>query len=197
MVTQDFWFQLNVTWFVNTVDVTESSSNGEVWSNWVQSFVNLEDGFSRSVQSIFFNVFVVDTIFFTTSDTNFHFQPLVHFSHSLEVFGTSGNVFVIRFFRQIQHMGGEQWSTVFSKEFFISFQHTIEPWQQFLSTVISVQNNWDTVSWSNWSNVVSSSNWTSNGSSLIFVVNTLTGKVSGTTLGSLQDDWGFVVSGSF
>lgn len=196
VLTQDGWSQDNVTWLVDTVNVTESSSDGEVWRDWSQGSVDSEDGLWGSVQGLLVDVLVVNTILFTTGDTDLHLEPLVHLGHSGEVFNTGGDVLVVGLLRQVQHVGGEQWDTVLLEVGLVSLQHTVEPRQQFLGTVVSVQNNWDTVGWSNGLDVVSSSDGTSDRSVLVSVGNTLTGKVSSTTLGSLQDDWGLVVTSS-
>ncbi|EDZ70946.1 hypothetical protein AWRI1631_111650 [Saccharomyces cerevisiae AWRI1631] len=70
--SQDFWSQSDVT-SVQTVTVTESSSNGEVWRDWVQSLVDVVNLFWLGVQVFLVSVFVVNTIFFTTGNTDFHF----------------------------------------------------------------------------------------------------------------------------
>ena len=56
--------------------------------------------------------------------------------------------------------------------------------------MVGVKDDGDTVDGSHAADVVGSSNGTSNGGSLAVVANTLTGEVSGTTLGHLQDDGG-------
>ena len=47
-----------------------------------------------------------------TCDANFHFQPLVDFGHALEILDTGGNVFLVVFFGQVQHVRGEQWLSI-------------------------------------------------------------------------------------
>jgi len=71
VLAQELWVQLDVSWLVDTVNVTKTSSNGEVWGNWGQSLVNGKDILGLSVERVVVDILVVDTIFLTTSDTNF------------------------------------------------------------------------------------------------------------------------------
>lgn len=67
----------------------------------------------------------------------------------------------------------------------VGVEQTVEPWQKLLGAVVGVQDNGDTVCGSNSSDVVCCCDATSNGGSLVLVVNALAGEVSGTTLGGL------------
>lgn len=80
----------------------------------------------------------------------------------------------------------------------VSVQHTVEPRQQLLGTVVRVHDDGDTVSKSNSSDKVGGGDGTNDGSFLLLsaVLDALTGPVGGTTLGDLQDDGGVQVSGS-
>ena len=59
----------------------------------------------------------------------------------------------------------------------ICIHHAVEPWEQFLCAMVSVQDNWDSVGWSDSANVFSCSNGTCNGSFLVAIFNTLTSHV--------------------
>lgn len=88
----------------------------------------------------------------------------------------------------------------------IGIEHTVHPWQELLGTVVSVENDGTVqsayllftiftncshaIDRSNTSDKVSSGNGTSDGCLLLVVCYTFTGKVSGTTLGQLEDDGG-------
>lgn len=65
--------QTDVTGLVDTVDVTETSGNGEVRADGSQSVVDGQDVFGLGVERVVVDVFVVDTVFLTTSDTDFLF----------------------------------------------------------------------------------------------------------------------------
>jgi hypothetical protein len=80
---------------------------------------------------------------------------------------------------------------------FISSEHTIEPREQLLCTVIRVNQDGDTISLGNSTDILSTSDGTKNRSFLVLVVNTLTSKESRTTVGKLDDDGRSVLLGSF
>ena len=63
--------QLDVTWLVNTVNVTETSGNGEVWGDRRKGVVDVKDILGLCVEGVVVDIFVVDTILLTTSDTDF------------------------------------------------------------------------------------------------------------------------------
>lgn len=66
--------QTDVTGLVDTVDVTETSGNGEVRADGREGVVDGQDVFGLSVERVVVDVFVVDTVFLTTSDTDFLFS---------------------------------------------------------------------------------------------------------------------------
>ena len=47
---EELWVELDVTRLVDTVDITETSSNGEVWGDWGESVVDSEDIFWLGVE---------------------------------------------------------------------------------------------------------------------------------------------------
>ena len=63
--------KLDVTGLVNTVDVAKSCSNREVWGNWGESFVDSKDILWLGVKGVVVDILVVDTIFLSTSNTDF------------------------------------------------------------------------------------------------------------------------------
>ena len=98
----------------------------------------------------------------------------------------------------------------------VGIHKTIQPWEKLLGAVVGVQDNWDTVGWSNGTDVVSGSDTTSDGGLLLAIGNTLTKfvrtspieltippciylscEVCGTTLGHLEDDRRFGIASSF
>jgi hypothetical protein len=119
--------KLDVSWLVYTVDVAETSSNGEVWRNWLKSLVNGKDILGLGVKGVVVNILVVDTILLSSSNTNFlskiriffffffftigmtsyHLKPLLHGSGTFEVLGSSLNVKINLLLAQIDHVAGE------------------------------------------------------------------------------------------
>lgn len=56
------------------------------------------------VKSVCLDIGVVNTIFFTSGDTDLHLQPDLHGSHSFKVLNTCCNILLIELFRQVQHV---------------------------------------------------------------------------------------------
>ena len=63
--------ELDVAGLVDTVDITETSGNGEVGADGGELVVDGEDVLGLSVERVVVNGLVVDTVFLTTSDTDF------------------------------------------------------------------------------------------------------------------------------
>lgn len=53
------------------VDISETSGNGEVWGDWGEGLVDGKNILWLGVERVVINILVVDTILFTTSDTDF------------------------------------------------------------------------------------------------------------------------------
>jgi hypothetical protein len=71
VLAEELGVELNVTGLVDTVDVSETSGDGEVGGDWLESLVDGKDILGLSVEGVVVDIFVVDTILLTTSDTNF------------------------------------------------------------------------------------------------------------------------------
>ena len=71
MLAQELWMQFDVSWLVDSVDVSESGSNGEIWGDRNESSIDVVNVFWLSVEGVVVDIFVVDTIFFTASNANF------------------------------------------------------------------------------------------------------------------------------
>lgn len=68
---EEFWVQLDISWLVDTVHVTETRGNGEVWGDGGKSLVDGKNILWLSVERVVVNACVVNTILLTTSDTDF------------------------------------------------------------------------------------------------------------------------------
>jgi len=68
---EELGVELDVAGLVDTVNITETSGNREVGGDGSESLVDGEDVLRLSVEGVVVNVLVVDTVFLTTSDTNF------------------------------------------------------------------------------------------------------------------------------
>lgn len=105
--------------------------------------------------------------------STYHLKPLLHWCSSLQVCGSSLDVVFNLLLAQIDHVGGEQRLVVLLEVFLISVEKTIQPWQELLGAVISVEDNWDTVCWCKSTDIVSTGDTTSDGGLLVTVGNTL------------------------
>mmetsp|Transcript_26744 Transcript_26744/g.37570 ORF Transcript_26744/g.37570 Transcript_26744/m.37570 type:complete len:283 (+) Transcript_26744:620-1468(+) len=195
MATKTFGLESDITGLVDTVDITEGSSNREHGTNLGECLVDRVNLFGTGVQLFGVNIFIVDTILFTSSDTNFHLQPNLHGYHALEVLDANSNVLVIRFFGQIQHVRGVKRFTVLCKVSLVSLKHGIEPRQKLLCAVIRMKNNGDTVVSGDSTDVKCHGNGTS--SSLVDIRDTLSGEEGGSSVGALDHHGGVVLHGSF
>jgi phosphoglycerate kinase len=84
----------------------------------------------------------------------FDFQSHADFGHTLQVFRADFDVLLQRFFRQVDHVRREQRLTGSCEVFFTRVQQTVDPRQQFLRAVVSVQDNRNTIMFSHLVNVM-------------------------------------------
>lgn len=70
VLAEELRMQLDVSWLVDTMNVTETSRDGEVWGDRGESLVDGQDVLRLSVKRVVVNILVVNTILLTTSDTD-------------------------------------------------------------------------------------------------------------------------------
>ena len=71
VLAEKLWVKLDVSGLVDTVNVSETSGDGEVWGDWLEGLVDGKDILGLSVERVVVDILVVNTIFLTTSDTDF------------------------------------------------------------------------------------------------------------------------------
>lgn len=71
MLVKQLWVKADVARLVNAVDVAEASGDGEIRRNLLQRGIDLVDVLGLSVERVVVDVFIVNTILLTASDTNF------------------------------------------------------------------------------------------------------------------------------
>lgn len=165
--------QLDVTGLVDTVDVTETGSDGEVGGDGGEGVVDLEDILGLGVEGVVVDILVVDTVLLTTGDTNLHLKPLLHGSSTLEVLGGGLDVPGDLLLRQIDHVRREEGLAGGLEVSLVGIEHAIEPRKELLGAVVGVKDDGDTVGGSQGADVVSTSDGTGDGSGLVTVGNTL------------------------
>lgn len=119
VLVEQLGVELNVTWLVDTVNVSKASSDREVWADLRQSGPDLVNVLWLSIEGVVVYIFVVNTIFLTTSDADFlrsvsrfsvyshrsyHLEPLLHGCCPLEILRSGLNVPVHLFLGQIDHV---------------------------------------------------------------------------------------------
>mmetsp|Transcript_8525 Transcript_8525/g.20531 ORF Transcript_8525/g.20531 Transcript_8525/m.20531 type:complete len:275 (+) Transcript_8525:580-1404(+) len=194
MLTQTSGLKSDITGLVDTVDISKGGSNGEHVSDLRKFLVDGVDLFGRSVELFGVDVFVVDTVFFSSSDTDFHFHPNLHLGHALEIFLANGNVFFIRLFGKIKHVAREERLAVLGKVCLAGIQHGVHPRQQFLGAVISVKNDWDSIVLGDRTDVKGTGHGSSGSS--VGVGDGLSSIEFTSTVGELKNDGGVAVLGS-
>ena len=75
MLLEQFWVKPYISGFVDSMHVSESRGDREVGADWGQSLIDGINVFGLRVQGVVVYIFVVDTVFFTTSDTDFLHCP--------------------------------------------------------------------------------------------------------------------------
>jgi hypothetical protein len=154
MLAEEFRVQANVTRSIDTVDVTKSSGNGEEISDLREGLVDIPDILRLGIEGSVINVLVVNTIFFTTSDTNLHLKKTAKGCETLQVLEANLNVLLLGLFGKIQHVRREEGLTVSLVVSLISLNHTIEPGKKLLSTVVRVGDDGNAISAGNGANVL-------------------------------------------
>lgn len=71
VLVEQLGVELNVAWLVDTVNVSKASSDREVWADLRQSGPDLVNVLWLSIEGVVVYIFVVNTIFLTTSDADF------------------------------------------------------------------------------------------------------------------------------
>jgi len=123
MSSQELRAQNNISRFVDTMNIAKSCSYWKHWTDGAQSFediVNLNRAIFQNdtklillngvnllrlcIKSISLDICIVNTIFLSSCNANFHFQPDFHGCYSCEVLDTCSNVLLIKLFWQVQHV---------------------------------------------------------------------------------------------
>lgn len=141
MFTQKFRVKLDISGLVDTVDVSKSSSDTEVGANGAQCRVDIPDILRLGVKLGVIDTSVVDTVLLTASNTNFHFEPDAEGGHAFEVLDASGNIIFFALLGKVKHVRGEERFLVLLEVGFVGLEHTIKPRQEFVSTMVRVQDD--------------------------------------------------------
>ena len=141
MFVEELGVEFDVTGLVNTMYVAECSSNAEIGADLGKRFVDIPNVFRLGVELGVVNASVVDTILLTASNADFHLEPKAEGGHALKVFHASSDVLLLGLLGKVKHVGGEQGLAVLLEVLFIGLEHTIEPGEKFVGTVVGVENH--------------------------------------------------------
>lgn len=194
VVAEDLRGELDVAWLVNTVDITEGRGDREGWGDGGEGLVDLVDLLWLGHKAGGVGGLVVDTVFFTTGDTDLHFEPLAHLGHAGEVLDAGADVLLVRLLTQVKHVGGEERNAVDLVVSLVGIEHAVEPREELLGAVVGVEDNWDTVERGDGAYVVGKSDRAGDRGLLLVVWKTLTSEEGTTAVGNLENDWGFDVA---
>jgi hypothetical protein len=77
MLTQEIWPQLDITGFINAMNVAESSGDREVFADFTQCIVNVPNVLWLGIQGRVVDSRVVDAVLFAACDADLHLEPNV------------------------------------------------------------------------------------------------------------------------
>ena len=98
----------HVARFVDSVDVTEGSSDGEHGGDGRESLVDVIDLLWLGVETLSLHRSVVHPVLLAPGDADLHLQEEFHLGHPFEISDTGGDVLLVKFLTQVQHVGGEE-----------------------------------------------------------------------------------------
>ena len=173
VLAKELGVELDVSGLVDTVNVAEAGSDGEVGGDGGKSVVDVENVLGLGVEGVVVDILIVDAVLLTTSNADFHLEPLLHGGSALEVSSGGFDVVVNLLLREIDHVGGEEGLAGSLEVSLVGIEHAIEPREELLGAVVSVKNDWDAVGGGNLADEVSTGNRASDGRSLVSVAHTL------------------------
>ena len=123
MLAKKFRVQFDIARLVHPMDISEARRDREIRTDFGQGGPDVVDVFRLGVEGVVVDIFVVDAIFFTTSDADFlyvvsistyssiafryHLEPLLHWSSTFKIFLGRLNVPVHWLLGKIDHVAGE------------------------------------------------------------------------------------------
>ena len=71
VLAEELGVELDISWLVDTMNVTETSGDREVWGDWLESLVDGKNILRLCIKGVVVNILVVDTILLPTSNADF------------------------------------------------------------------------------------------------------------------------------
>lgn len=183
-VVKDYRLQVNVSRGVDTVNISERSSTSEGGiGDLGKLLVSIPNLFRLGVKTGRVDIGVVNTVLFSTSDTELEFEKDVNLGEFLHVFLADCDVLFEGLFGKIKHMGREEWCTGFLVVLLVGSKNSVHPGQPGFLTVVGVKDDRDSVKSSNFMNVLGGSNDSGEAGRVISVVCGLSGNELTSSLG--------------
>src|SRR5690606_13905476 len=177
----------DITRLVYTVYVTEGGGDGKFRADGRQYFIRMSNIFRLCVERGAVDAGIVPAVLFATGATQFDLQCHPQFAHALEILRAQLDVFLQRFFRQIDHVRAEQRFAGLCKMRFAGIQQTVDPRQQIFSSVIRVKNYRYTISTGNRMDVMCSRYGAQNRTLMPFHLHALAEKEGSAAVRQLDD----------
>mmetsp|Transcript_25669 Transcript_25669/g.47830 ORF Transcript_25669/g.47830 Transcript_25669/m.47830 type:complete len:355 (+) Transcript_25669:483-1547(+) len=197
-VVKNDGLELDISRSIHSVDITEGSGTGEGGvGNLGELFIGVINFLGLSVKTSRVNVSVINTILFSSSDTEFELEQDIELGEFLHVFLANGNILLQRFLRKVKHVGREKRLSVDLVVFLVGGNQTVHPWQPCLLAVVSVEDDRNTVKCGNFVHMLGGSNASSNGGLVIGVVGGLSGNELTTSLGESDHDGASILGSGF
>lgn len=104
VLVEELGVEDDVAGLVHTMNVTESSGDGEVGADGGESGVDIEDVLGLGVETRVVDAGVIDTVLLATGDTDLHLEPEAHRRHALEVLNADGDVLFLVLLGEVEHV---------------------------------------------------------------------------------------------
>merc|ERR1719343_856681 len=196
-VVENDRLEVDISWSINTMDVSEGGGTGEgSVLDLRKLFVGVPNLFRLGVKAVGVDISVIDTVFFTSRDTEFELEHDIELGELLHVLLADTDVFFKGFLGKVKHVRGEERVSLFGVEFLVGLDQTVHPRQPSLLAVISVKNDRNSIKSSNFVNVLGGSDTPGDGSLVVGVVCGLSGNEETTSLRESDNDGSPVNLGS-
>lgn len=177
--------------------VIESSSNSEVFVDFIKGFISVGNFFRLCVEVGVVDICVVYIVFFFIGYVKFNFECYVDFVYMFVVFGVDFYVFFQVFFGKVEYVRIVEWIVVIFIEFFFGFYQFVNLGQEFFCVVVGVQNDGYIISLCYCMYMYCFGDFFQDGSVFFFIGEAFVGYKVGIIIRELDDNGGIDFLGSF
>ena len=196
-LVQNLGLQLDVAGRVDAVDVSKGRCYRELIGNGHEILVYLVDFFGLGIQIFNGSVGVVNTIFLSSGNSQFHLEQDSNLGHAFQVILADFDIFLDGFLGQINHVTAKERFAVIFVVPFTGREQAVHPGQERLGTVVRVQNDGYAVLLGHGAHVKGARHGPGNGGPVVRVVQALAAVKLRAARGELNDNGGVVAAGRF